>query len=132
MSDFDRYVTLQALNDRERDEWMLTIHNLGKDGGYIKDEKVVPPSLLSGVGQFFVSYYYYDEHPYCHYLTLPTTKMSWFWWCFFICVPFCLLAGLIAKTTQYSFMKVARHSFGQIMSNSLCQHKCDILSSVRA
>lgn len=50
-----RYVTLQALNDRERDEWMLTVHNLGKDGGYIKDEKVVPPSLLSGVGQFFVS-----------------------------------------------------------------------------
>uniref|UniRef100_A0A0P4W8V8 PH domain-containing protein n=2 Tax=Scylla olivacea TaxID=85551 RepID=A0A0P4W8V8_SCYOL len=48
-----KYVTLQALNDRERDEWMLTIHNLGKDGGYIKDEKVVPPSLLSGVGQFF-------------------------------------------------------------------------------
>ncbi|XP_045125897.1 DCC-interacting protein 13-alpha-like isoform X2 [Portunus trituberculatus] len=48
-----KYITLQALNDRERDEWMLTIHNLGKDGGYIKDEKVVPPSLLSGVGQFF-------------------------------------------------------------------------------
>ncbi|KAG0723120.1 DCC-interacting protein 13-alpha [Chionoecetes opilio] len=48
-----KYVTLQALNDRERDEWMLTIHNLGKDGGYVKDEKVVPPSLLSGVSQFF-------------------------------------------------------------------------------
>ncbi|KAK8752706.1 hypothetical protein OTU49_007031 [Cherax quadricarinatus] len=46
-------VTLQALNDRERDEWMLTIHNLAKDGGYIKDEKAAPASLFSGVGQFF-------------------------------------------------------------------------------
>ncbi|XP_042887593.1 DCC-interacting protein 13-alpha-like isoform X1 [Penaeus japonicus] len=46
-------VTLQALNDRERDEWMLTIHNLAKDGGYIKDEKAAPSSLFSGVGQFF-------------------------------------------------------------------------------
>lgn len=46
-------VTLQALNDRERDEWMLTIHNLAKDGGYVKDEKTAPASLFSGVGQFF-------------------------------------------------------------------------------
>ncbi|KAK3890198.1 hypothetical protein Pcinc_005842 [Petrolisthes cinctipes] len=46
-------VTLQALNDRERDEWMLTIHNIARDGGYIKDSKAVQPSLLSGVGQFF-------------------------------------------------------------------------------
>nr|XP_045611124.1 DCC-interacting protein 13-alpha-like isoform X2 [Procambarus clarkii] len=46
-------VTLQALNDRERDEWMLTIHNLAKDGGYIKDERASPASLFSGVGQFF-------------------------------------------------------------------------------
>ncbi|XP_042237932.1 DCC-interacting protein 13-alpha-like isoform X2 [Homarus americanus] len=46
-------VTLQAFNDRERDEWMLTIHNLAKDGGYIKDEKTAPASLFSGVGQFF-------------------------------------------------------------------------------
>ncbi|XP_068204515.1 DCC-interacting protein 13-alpha-like [Palaemon carinicauda] len=46
-------VTLQALNDRERDEWMLTIHNCAKDGGYVKEEKNAQPSLLSGVGQFF-------------------------------------------------------------------------------
>ncbi|XP_064108440.1 DCC-interacting protein 13-alpha-like isoform X1 [Macrobrachium nipponense] len=46
-------VTLQALNDRERDEWMLTIHNCAKDGGYVKEEKNAQPSLFSGVGQFF-------------------------------------------------------------------------------
>ncbi|XP_076058721.1 DCC-interacting protein 13-alpha-like isoform X2 [Oratosquilla oratoria] len=47
-------VILQALNDRERDEWMLTIHNVAKEGGYVKDTKMAPSSsLLSGVGQFF-------------------------------------------------------------------------------
>lgn len=45
-------VTLQALNDRERDEWMLTIHNCAKDGGYVKDDKIQQPGLFSEMGQF--------------------------------------------------------------------------------
>ncbi|CAL4140921.1 unnamed protein product, partial [Meganyctiphanes norvegica] len=45
-------ITLQALNDRERDEWMLTIHNLAKDGGYVKDDKIQQPGILSGMGQY--------------------------------------------------------------------------------
>lgn len=50
-------MTLQALNDLERDEWMLTIQRLVEEGGYAakNEEKLTPShSFFSGVSHFFV------------------------------------------------------------------------------
>lgn len=41
MKESFRNVILQALNERERDEWICTVQNIVREGGYVKGK---PPS----------------------------------------------------------------------------------------